>query len=84
MSITTTVTLDEDVFEGIQRLAAERGISFEDALNSTARIGCAQQAERPRFTVKPLDMGAYLPGVNYNKVSDLIAAEDGEAIRDCA
>jgi hypothetical protein len=39
----TTVTLDPDVGEGLKAPARMRGISFEAALNNSARAGLAAE-----------------------------------------
>lgn len=79
MSIRRTVTLDEDVFENIKLLAKKSGVSFQEALNLSARIGYVQQTTeqhpRPRFKIEAFHMGANLPGVNYHKISELLAAD---------
>lgn len=45
----TTVTLDDDVAAALQALAAERGLTFKQALNSTLRTGLSN----PTKTSKP-------------------------------
>jgi hypothetical protein len=76
----TTVTLDPDVHERLQRLARERGISFKDALNSTLRRGLQDGVPRP-YRIKTYAMGAR-PGVNLDKALQLASElEDEEIIR---
>lgn len=48
MSIRTTVTLDDDVFERTTDLSKARGIPFRRALNDLIRAGLvAESAARP-------------------------------------
>lgn len=53
----TTVTLDDDLAERLKRLAAERGISFKDALNRTIRAGLAHPTEARPFRTQARPMG---------------------------
>jgi hypothetical protein len=83
VSIRTTVTLDDDVFERTTDLSKARGIPFRRALYDLVRIGLrAESATRPkhRFRVEPKHMGVR-PGVNYDDIGGLIELGEGERHR---
>jgi hypothetical protein len=74
MSIRTTVTLDEDVFERTTDLSKMRRIPFRQALNDLVRAGLqAESAARPkrRFRIRPHHMGVR-PGLNYDNMEGLL------------
>jgi len=63
MSIRTTVTLDQDVYDRAKDFSKARGIPFRQALNDLARNGlAAESAPRPRkaFKIRPFRMGLHL------------------------
>lgn len=79
----TTVTLDPDLAAKLRSLAAERGISFKDALNSALRRGLASGtpgSKRPyRLASRPLGLR---PGIDLEHALALEAElEDAETIR---
>jgi hypothetical protein len=79
MSIRTTVTLDEDVMERVQRHARSLGKPFKEALNELLRTGLLAAESRPvrrRFRIKPFHMG-YRPELNYNDVESLVEYLEG-------
>ena len=39
MSIRTTLTLDEDVYERLQQASRSRGLPFKQTLNDVIRVG---------------------------------------------
>ncbi len=83
MSIRTTVTLDEDVFERLKQASRTRGIPFRQALNDTLRVGLLAKEEpaaRRRFRIEPRHMGVR-PGLNYDNVSALLELAEGENYR---
>jgi len=53
----TTVTLDPDVYARIRKLMRERGLSFNDAVNTAIREGLADQGERQPFETPTFEMG---------------------------
>lgn len=80
MATRTTVTLDEDVRDGLRALAARKHQPFRVTINDTIRVGLKTQeqpAPRKPFKVEPKAMGLR-PGLNYDKISDLIAYAEGE------
>lgn len=79
MSIRTTVTLDDDVMERVQRHARSSGKPFKEALNELLRSGLLAAGSRPvkgRFRVKPFHMG-YRPELNYDDVESLLEYLEG-------
>ncbi len=81
MSIRTTVTLDEDVLDKVKAESRERGDSFRETLNNLLRFALSngkQPVERPPFKVRPFhDMGL-IPGLNYDKINELLDYAEGE------
>lgn len=70
----TTVTLDPDVADRLNRLAHERRRSFKETLNDVLRRGLARQespSEPRRFTLKPHRSG-FRPGVDAGKLNQLL------------
>lgn len=76
----TTVTLDPDVAAQIRALAAERMISFKEALNSTLRAGlAARQTPRRPYRLPTRRMGLR-PGIDLTHALRLAAALEDEEI----
>lgn len=76
----TTLTLEPDVDAAVRRIAAERGISFKEALNATLRAGLGEPAREPgAFVVRGWPMGVR-PGFDIDKSNQLAAALDDEEI----
>lgn len=75
----TTVTLDDDLADRVKQIAAQRGVSFKDALNTTIRAGLARQAgPRPfRTAARPLGQRR---GVDVTKALRLAAELEDEEI----
>jgi hypothetical protein len=79
MSIRTTITLDEDVMERVQRRARSLGKPFKETLNELLRTGLLAAESRParrRFRLKPCHMG-YRPELNYDDVESLMEYLEG-------
>ena len=78
----TTVTLDPVVAAKVRALARERGVSFEEALNSTLRRGLTTgggSAQRYRLASRRLGLR---PGVELEHALPLAGElEDAERIR---
>ena len=53
----TTLTLDDDLAAAVQRLAAERGWTFKQAVNSLLRAGLAAPSRARRYRVPTRRMG---------------------------
>jgi hypothetical protein len=81
VSIRTTVSLDEDVLEKLKQESRERGDSFKETLNNLLRFALsAEKTPSPRqekFQVRAFHMGT-IPGLNYDKINDLLDYADGE------
>jgi plasmid stability protein len=77
----TTLTLDPDVASRVRSLAAERGISFKQAINELLRAGLAgERAARP-FKVRARRLGVR-PGIDLDKALQLASdLEDEEIMR---
>ena len=78
----TTVTLDDDVAAAVQRVAAERGLSFKAALNSLLRHGLVADSPASRRYVMPSRSLGLRAGVGLDKALQLAGElEDEEIIR---
>jgi hypothetical protein len=82
MSIRTTVTLDDDVVERLNRESRSRGASFRDTLNDLLRSALLRLETQRRRTldIKPAPMG-FQAGLNHDDVESLIASGEGERHR---
>ena len=76
----TTVTLDDDVVAHLRRLMAQRGISFNVALNDAVRAGAVDAPAPSKFVTRTADLG--VPPMNMDRALQLAAElEDEELIR---
>lgn len=75
----TTVTLDDDLADDVKRLAAERGLSFKDALNQTIRAGLTRRGEPSAFRTRARPMGLRR-GVDVTRALRLAADLEDEEI----
>lgn len=77
----TTLTLDPDVAAKAKEGAARLRKPFKDVINAALRAGLddvlAPPAAKP-YRTKPRQLGLR-PGLNYDKISELIAIGEGEA-----
>jgi hypothetical protein len=82
MSIRTTVTLDEDVLEKLKQESRERGDSFKETLNNLLRFALSAKndppAEQKKFKIRPFHDTGIIPGLNYDKISELLDYAEGE------
>ncbi len=79
MSIRTTVTLDQDVYDRARDFSKARGIPFRQALNDLVRHGLvAEAAPRPKkpFKIEPFRLGCD-PTVNYDCTGALLELAEG-------
>jgi len=78
MSIRTTVTLDQDVYERVKQESRSHQISFKQALNALLRTGLAAPQVSDRTPPETrLNLGPPLPGVNYDDIEGLIELAEG-------
>jgi len=79
MSIRTTVTLDQDVYDRARDFSKARGIPFRQALNELVRQGLVAEGtprqEQP-FVIKPIHLGLN-PGLNYDCTGALLEFAEG-------
>jgi len=79
----TTLTLDDDVAEQIERLRQKRRTSFKEIVNEALREGMAQMEEpAPRtkpFRTRAVDHGGLL--LNLDSIGDVLAAAEGDGHR---
>ena len=82
-SVRTTVTLDADVLRRATDFSRKRGVSFREGLNELVRVGLVTQ-ERP-VAEKPYEFKMFSmqlkPGLNYDKVSELLEWAEGPDYR---
>jgi hypothetical protein len=79
MSIRTTVTLDQDVYDRAKDFSKARGIPFREALNELVRQGLvAEAAPSPKkpFKIKPFRLGLR-PGLSYDNIEALLEYGEG-------
>jgi hypothetical protein len=83
MSIRTTITLDDDVFERLKSESRALGIPFRQALNEVIRTGLMARHEPPArkgFRVEPKHMGIRT-GLDYDNIAGLLELGEGENYR---
>lgn len=83
MSIRTTFTLDEDVFERLNQASRADRVPFRQVLNETLRAGLLAREELPlrrKFRIQPRHMGVRA-GLNYDNVPALLELAEGEIYR---
>ncbi len=83
MSVRTTVTLDDDVFERLKQISRAEGVPFRQAVNDVLREGLAARealAARREFQIEPRHMGVR-PGLNYDCVAALLEVAEGGSHR---
>jgi hypothetical protein len=82
VSIRTTVTLDEDVLERVKQESRERGDSFKETLNNLLRFALSAEKDLPpeqkKFKIRPFHDTGIIPGLNYDKISELLDYAEGE------
>lgn len=82
LTMRTTVTLDEDVAAALRALAAERGLSFKEALNAAVRAGLSGSRKRSTPYQVPTRPLGLRPGVDLDKALRLAGElEDDELVR---
>jgi hypothetical protein len=76
MSVRTTITLEDDVYNRIREESAKSSKSVKEVINDAIRSGLSAPKGKRTFGVTPRDLG-FLPGLNYDKISDLLDYIDG-------
>jgi hypothetical protein len=76
--VRTTLSLDDDVANLLDREMRRSGVSFKKAVNHFLRIGlmASRQPLRKPFKVTPRELGLP-PGLSYDNVEELIEALEG-------
>lgn len=82
MSIRTTVTLDEDVYERLKEESRRRGEPFRTTLNEAIRCGISHSSapQKREFFIQTRAMGSRR-GLNYDDVESLIESAEGPGYR---
>jgi hypothetical protein len=71
----TTLTLEPDVAMKLKRRMAERKIPLKTAVNEALRAGLKETADvkrRPKFKVVPHAGGGFQPGIDPNRLNQLV------------
>lgn len=80
----TTLTIDDDLFAGLRRRAAESGKSYKQVVNETLRAGLSagsKPAPQP-YRLQPARMGRPRPGIDLTKSLAVADALEDEALLD--
>lgn len=74
----TTLTLEDDVANMLDKEMRRSGTSFKQAVNHFLRVGlvASKKQQRKPFVVKPRPLGLP-PGLNYDNVEELIETLEG-------
>ena len=77
MSIRTTLTLEDDVFERLKERSQSRNEPFKTTVNDVIRIGLIQEAApRKPFRFFTKSMGTR-PGLDYDNIGKLLEQIEG-------
>jgi hypothetical protein len=70
----TTLTLDPDVAMKLKRTMAKKKITLKAAVNDALRAGLANGDKPPvhEFKVEPIHSGGFLPGIDPNRLNQLV------------
>jgi len=77
--VRTTLTLDEDIVAKLRSETRKTGKPFKQVVNETLREGFLARRKNedlPPFRVKARPLGLR-PGLNYDKISELIEEAEG-------
>ena len=74
----TTLTLDDDVAARLKKEMRRSGVSLKQAVNDALRRGLQRDKREPleRFEIRARPLGLR-PGLNYDKVGDLLDQIEG-------
>jgi hypothetical protein len=81
--VRTTLTLDDDLADRVKKEMGRTGKSFKETVNELIRRGlAARKTQQPsqRFEIRARPLG-HRPGLNYDKVSELIEQIEGPLSR---
>lgn len=76
----TTVTLEPDVERLLREAMHREGVSFKAALNDAVRRGLAARPARRRRVEVPVHHGGPAPGVDPDRLNQLVDELEDEAI----
>ncbi len=78
----TTLTLERDVAEALERLMKRRGTSMKSLVNEALRLGLAQLSRPPRRTVFRTKAVGLKPRVsNVDDIAEVLALAEGDDFR---
>ena len=83
MSIRTTVTLEEDVYQRLKSESKARGTPFRETLNDIIRSGLIHAHAKPPatpFQIQTFPFGVR-PGISYDNTEQLLELGEGEEHR---
>lgn len=83
MMMRTTITMDDGLLADLKRRAAESGDTLSGAIESLVRLALAAESARPQrqFELITFGRGGARPGVDLDRTSELLVAEDVEVYR---
>ncbi len=72
--------MDPDVAEKLKRRMAQKKVSLKAVVNEALRAGLKETANcaRPKFKVEPHSSGGFLPGIDPDKLNQLLDQLDIE------
>jgi len=79
--VRTTLSLDDDVAARLKSEIRRSGKTFKEVVNDLLRTGLSlrtrEARRRPRFEIRPRDLGALRPGLSLDNVGELLEAAEG-------
>jgi hypothetical protein len=80
--VRTTLTLDDDVANLLNKEIRRSGVSLKEGLNHFLRIGlmASKRQIRKPFTVTPRPLGLP-PGLSYDNIEELLESIEGDSYR---
>ena len=79
----TTLTIDDDVAAGLERLRKARQTSLKDLINEALRRGIKEMSARPKrrepFRTRSIDVGEVL--IPLDNISEALAIAEGELFK---
>ena len=77
----TTMTIEIELADRLNQIAAERHQSFKEVVNSTIRLGLARLAPTPPPFDYQAHNGGLLPGIDPRRLNALAAELDDDRFR---